>query len=546
MNIIIDENKYCKKFIEHMTNIFNINDDEYCKIPLKNKKSEIIGYTIIDKDDYEKVNKSKWCCNICRKKYNNSVVYYCVSGKINKKKILLSHYIIGKPTTPDVVDHINNNPFDNRKENLRIVSQKINAQNKKKNIKESITSKYIGVCLIKKSNKWKSRYADINLGTYENEIDAAIVYDKYVLINFGKNASTNNLIKYEDVLQLTNNDIVPIKNKIDNLPKNITKYNNLYKISIAYNYKVYRDCVKTLDEAIKILEKFKNEISIIKKNELEIHNKLPILRNKDGYAIINIFNKKNEIICSTIVDDDKWHELSLIIWGIGSDYICAKINRKTIRLSRYLLNAPDNIRVDHINNNTLDNRITNLRFTTAAENAYNRSSSKNSLSIFKGITKRIDKSNNITYRAQIEKEGKCYCLGTYLDENMAAIAYNIKARELFGDFAYSNKIEVDNNTYNQYKDIILEKWNTPPKKYIGIKDRKTSYLASINKDKIEYSLGSYKIDTIAALAYNLKYIEFYGEENLEKLNIIDIDNDTYEEYKDIILNKWKKLKINKT
>lgn len=524
--------------------VVDIDDSKYSKIPLRNKKKEIINYAIIDKEDYEKVNKYKWHC--CKsKKKNSNHIYYSVTGKVNKQSTRLSHFILEKPTPPNVVDHINNNTFDNRKENLRIVSQKINGQNKKKKNNGLSTSKYIGVSLVKNTGKWQSRYADTNLGFFTNEIDAALNYDKYVLINFGRYASTNNLVKYEDTIDLNNNDILPDKKKIGNLPKNITLRDNLYKVSITYNKKIYKECTKTLEEAIQILEKFKKTIEIIKANELLEHNKLDILRNIEGEAIINIYNKKKEVINSIIVDDDKWHEFSLHKWNNGDGYVFSKINGKSIRMTRYLLNAPDNVQVDHINNNIHDNRITNLRLATDKQNSYNKSSCVNSSSLYKGLSKRISTSNNITYKVQIEKEGKYYGLGTYTNEIVAAIAYNIKAKELFGNFAYLNKIEIDKNLYDQYKNSILEKWAIPKNKYRGIKKRLNSFYACIKKDGKEYGLGTYKIETIAALAYNIKYIEFFGEDNTENLNIIDVDDDLLLKYKEEIFAKWKKLKIGK-
>lgn len=64
----------------------------------------------------------------------------------------------------DYIDHINNNPLDNRKCNLRIVTPKQNSMNQSsKNLK----SKYIGVHYVK--NKWVASIKfdgnPINLGT---------------------------------------------------------------------------------------------------------------------------------------------------------------------------------------------------------------------------------------------------------------------------------------------------------------------------------------------------------------------------------------------
>ena len=42
-------------------------------------------------------------------------------------------------------------------------------------------------------------------------------------------------------------------------------------------------------------------------------------------------------------------------------------------------------------------------------------------------------------RSEIKKEGTTYFLGNFKDEKDAAIAYNKKALELYGDFANLNK-----------------------------------------------------------------------------------------------------------
>lgn len=64
-------------------------------------------------------------------------------ARINKKNIFMHRFVMNCQEG-DIVDHINGNKLDNRKENLRIATSFTNAQNKVK--KEGLTSEYMGVC----------------------------------------------------------------------------------------------------------------------------------------------------------------------------------------------------------------------------------------------------------------------------------------------------------------------------------------------------------------------------------------------------------------
>jgi len=77
-----------------------------------------------------------------------------------------------------VVDHINDNPLDNRVENLQIVTQRFNACK----TQGKYSSKYKGVYWSKANNKWK---AGIKIGSkvkylgyFLNEYDAYLAYEK--------------------------------------------------------------------------------------------------------------------------------------------------------------------------------------------------------------------------------------------------------------------------------------------------------------------------------------------------------------------------------
>lgn len=144
----------------------------------------------------------------------------------------------------------------------------------------------------------------------------------------------------------------------------------------------------------------------------------------------------------TVVDDNDFKYLSQFEWYAykhksGNFYAVrnVKINGKTtmIRMSRVILNASKNIEVDHHSGDTLDNRKTNLRKVTHHQNCMNQSKHRDSSSPFKGIRK-----NNNKWQAKICFKGVNICLGSYKDPVEAALAYDIKAVELFGRFAKLN------------------------------------------------------------------------------------------------------------
>lgn len=89
---------------------------------------------------------------------------------------------------------------------------------------------------------------------------------------------------------------------------------------------------------------------------------------------------------------------------------------------------------DHRNGDGLDNRRSNLREATQAQNLCNRRPRRGP-SGFKGVTWYARHS---TWKAQITKAGKNYHLGYFADPAEAARAYDAAARDLHGEFASLN------------------------------------------------------------------------------------------------------------
>ena len=118
-------------------------------------------------------------------------------------------------------------------------------------------------------------------------------------------------------------------------------------------------------------------------------------------------------------------------------YVLGYIEGKQVRLHRLITNAKKGEVVDHINGNPLDNRRENLRITTQEFNTKNATKKNSATSKYKGVF-RHKRKGYIRWKAQIQVNKHKRGLGYFLDEEAAAKAYDIAAKELFGQFAKLN------------------------------------------------------------------------------------------------------------
>lgn len=104
-----------------------------------------------------------------------------------------------------------------------------------------------------------------------------------------------------------------------------------------------------------------------------------------------------------------------------------------VYMHRYIAGFPE-IYVDHINGNSLDNRDENLRAATSSQNGANRGKDRDNTSGYKGVAK----NGKHGWMGYVSCSGVHYHCGTYRTREEAARNRDIKAIQLFGDFAVLN------------------------------------------------------------------------------------------------------------
>ncbi|NMF00054.1 HNH endonuclease [Aneurinibacillus aneurinilyticus] len=102
--------------------------------------------------------------------------------------------------------------------------------------------------------------------------------------------------------------------------------------------------------------------------------------------------------------------------------------QKTIKLHRFILDAPDGFDVDHINHDTLDNRKSNLRVVTRAQNSQNRKGSRSDKKTEGGRNISWDETRK-RWEVNVTSGGKRVYIGMYKnleDAEAAALSARIQ------------------------------------------------------------------------------------------------------------------------
>lgn len=141
---------------------------------------------VVDADDFDRVSAFKW--------YYEGTGYAARRDNMQDWRLVKMHrFILGVTYTSTIVDHINRNTLDNRKENLRVSDKSCNAVNSKR--RSDNTTGFKGVQLIKRTGKYSAtvvcRGRRYWIGTFDDPFSAAVAWDVRAQELFGEHVDTN-------------------------------------------------------------------------------------------------------------------------------------------------------------------------------------------------------------------------------------------------------------------------------------------------------------------------------------------------------------------
>jgi hypothetical protein len=486
------------------------------EIELGGKKK---GVALVSAEDYPILSKYKW---------HQSPQGYTQS-KINGILMLMHRYIM-KPNDNQVIDHINRNKLDNRRENLRITNTKLNNENRSLR-KSKKTSKYRGVFF----HKFIKKYQVVTkiggkrwyLGSYKNEIKSAEIFDMFVVHKSLNHIELNFPEKRNEYLK---RKYVPYNKKSKYI--GVYKKKNKFEVNIYIGKLIYIKTCETELAGADAYDKYivDNNIPGKKLNfpgNFPNYNPNTIIKTKcestNNSAIVKLLIK-NHPNKKVLIDKDNYDTIKYCAWVISNGYVMGHINGKMQRLHRFLMDITDpQIFVDHIDSNPLNNCKSNLRISNAQKNANNKSKQKNAASKYLGVF--THKKTN-TWVSAIRHNFKYTAILYTHDELYAA-----RARDLYIKIHFPNEhfklnfVWTDKDIAIWKKKIITPKNNHKwtPKSHIEISnDKLKSILDALSNDNV---LMAKKLDKNKTNDYNEKItaecssadINFFQPKNNHKL-----------------------------
>ena len=163
---------------------------------------------------------------------------------------------------------------------------------------------------------------------------------------------------------------------------------------------------------------------------------------------------------------------------------------------------------DHIDNDPLNCQKSNLRHCRTQQNNWNVPKYLWKCGPVTSQYKGVCRTKGGKWAAKITHNRTPYDLGLYLCEVEAAVAYDAKAIELFGDFAWLNDVSHDGCECGGAGNLR----KPPSSMFRGVRwdKRSENWRAEVRHGSHRYDLGRFGAEIDAARAYNAKAQEVWG------------------------------------
>lgn len=329
----------------------------------------------VDDEDRWLLEQFRW-----RKRSDGYVIRSLYIGWIDgayRYKRLYLHRLIMNASPGDIVDHINGDRLDNRRCNLRVVTQHINMQNRSLKPHAKNTSGYRGVVWDKHKRKWAAR-AKMNgkqhfIGYFSVREHAAEAAHRWRLAN---------MPGYVEIVD----------------PRALVAYRAITKAP-AVKARRASPPVLCACGCGRIVRNPKRARFAHGGRPVRPHGTLPL-----GGKIDDLDRR--------LLTGRSWHVTS-------AGYIAARIENRIVLLHRLIAEAPREFVVDHVNGDRLDNRRLNLRLISQSANSQNQKLSAANSSGFRGVV--WDKQRR-KWVAQARLDGRNVCIGRFDRVEQAAEA----------------------------------------------------------------------------------------------------------------------------
>ena len=158
------------------------------EIPLSQGK-----VALVDDEDYDRLTHlCSWHVSKVTPKNKQVYAYGALQIGYKRQMPLAMHRVIMKAKSGQLIDHINGNGLDNRKENLRFCTRSEDGANR---MAQPHSSMFKGVSFHKQTGQWKAQIKkdgkNIHIGYFRTEEAAARAYDAKAKELFGEFAQLN-------------------------------------------------------------------------------------------------------------------------------------------------------------------------------------------------------------------------------------------------------------------------------------------------------------------------------------------------------------------